>query len=177
RLGCEATGFRPLGEAAAIPATEDDGWRGRVRGSVHDEKAHLLGGVAGHAGLFGTACDLGRLADAYLGPLCRSRGPGLPSALVREAVAVQADDPVLCRGLGWALKTSDEGSSGALLSRASFGHTGFTGTSLWCDPSRDLAIVLLTNAVYYGRRDLRELRAAVGDAVVREFGERCAQSA
>jgi len=75
----------------------------------------------------------------------------------------------LRRGLGWALKTSDENSCGALMSGRTFGHTGFTGTCVWADPERDLNVVLLTNAVYFGRFDLRDVRAAVNDAAVREF--------
>ena len=70
------------------------------------------------------------------------------------------------RGLGWALKTSDANSCGAAMSRDTFGHTGFTGTCVWADPQRDLSVVLLTNAVYFGRNDLREVRAAVCDAAV-----------
>jgi CubicO group peptidase (beta-lactamase class C family) len=72
--------------------------------------------------------------------------------------------------LGWALKTTDENSCGTRMTRRAFGHAGFTGTSVWADPERDLAVVLLTNAVYYGRRDLRDVRAAVCDAAVAEFG-------
>ncbi len=167
-LGCEATayGVRPR-ERAAVPATEDDGWRGRVRGIVHDEKAYLMGGIAGHAGLFGTARDVAKLAEAYLAALAARTTP-LDSALAREAVREQAADPVLRRGLGWALKTRDDNSCGALMSRETFGHTGFVGTVAWADPQRDLSIVFLTNAVYFGRTDLREVRAAVCDAVTAE---------
>jgi CubicO group peptidase (beta-lactamase class C family) len=169
-LTAEATAYRPsVRDVAAIPATECDAWRGRVQGFVHDEKAYLMNGVAGHAGLFGTARDVAALAEAYLGGM-RGRAGALPAALAREAVAEHASDPVLRRGLGWALKTSDENSCGALMSRATFGHTGFTGTSVWSDPERDLTVVLLTNAVYFGRGDLRDVRAAVADAAVGEFG-------
>ena len=177
-LGCEDTAYRPRGETAyAVPATEEDAWRGRVRGRVHDEKAYLMNGVAGHAGLFGTAADVARLARAYLEPAATDEdrfriGPvasPLPVALSREAIAEQGPDPVLRRGLGWALKTSDANSCGAATSRSTFGHTGFTGTSLWTDPARSLTIVLLTNAVYFGRHDLRDVRAAVCDAALAEY--------
>ncbi len=166
-LGLEATGFRPRPDAA-IPPTECDAWRGRVRAAVHDEKAYLMGGVSGHAGLFGTAFDVARVADATLAPLCGRGERGLPAAPAREAVREWGADPVLRRGLGWALRTTDENSCGIVLSRESFGHTGFTGTSVWADPRRDLTVVLLTNAVYYGRNDLRDVRAAVCDAVAGE---------
>jgi CubicO group peptidase (beta-lactamase class C family) len=176
-LGAGATHYRPrASETPSIPATEFDEWRGRVRGTVHDEKAHLMNGVAGHAGLFGPARDVAALVEAFLGPLAGRAGTLLPPALAREAIFEQGSDPVLRRGLGWALKTSDENSCGARMSRATFGHTGFTGTCVWADPARDLSIVLLTNAVYFGRNDLRDLRAAVCDAVVAEL-DRCARSA
>jgi CubicO group peptidase (beta-lactamase class C family) len=158
--------FRPAAtQRPAIPATEDDGWRGRVQGEVHDEKAYLMGGVAGHAGIFGTAADVARLTEHYLGPLC-GRAPGfLPESLVREATREIAFDPILRRGLGWALKTSDENSCGRTLSAQTFGHTGFVGTCVWADPARDISGVLLTNSVYFGRRDTRDLRAAFYDAI------------
>ena len=165
----------PARERQTIPATELDEWRGLVQGTVHDEKAHVMGGVAGHAGLFGSAGHVARVAEVYLGGL---RGAGcapLDEELVRAAVSLQAEDPIARRGLGWVLKTSDENSCGAKMSARSFGHTGFTGTSMWCDPERDLTVVFLTNAVHYERGDLRELRAAVGDAAV-DFVE-CARSA
>lgn len=163
--------FNPTArERAAIPATEDDRWRGRVQGSVHDEKAHLMNGVAGHAGLFGSAACVAGLTEIYLAAAC-GRVPSLLSpALAREATACAADDPVLRRGLGWALKTTDENSCGAGFGPRSFGHTGFTGTCVWADPDRDLQAVLLTNAVYFGREDSRPLRVAFYDAVIETFG-------
>ncbi len=168
-LDCAATGYRPRNnDARAVPATECDAWRRRVRGSVHDEKAYLMHGIAGHAGLFGTARDVARVAEAYLGPAHGRSTRVITCGLAREAIAEQGADEVLRRGLGWALKTSASNSCGAVLSFATFGHTGFTGTSLWADPERDLVIVLLTNAVYLGRHDLRDVRAAVCDAVGRE---------
>jgi CubicO group peptidase (beta-lactamase class C family) len=168
-LGCTSTAYRPRRAArSSIPATEDDGWRGRVRGFVHDEKAYLMGGVAGHAGLFGNAADVARLCEAYLAPLHGRAAPLAPS-LARQALAQQAYDETLRRGLGWALKTRDDNSCGARMSRSTFGHTGFVGTVVWADPERDLSITFLTNAVYFGRSDLRDVRAAVCDAVTEEI--------
>jgi serine-type D-Ala-D-Ala carboxypeptidase len=162
-------GFSPRERRrASIPATEEDDWRGRVQGRVHDEKAYLMGGVAGHAGLFGTAADVAALAESYLAPLHGRASELLSPALVREAISEQAVDPILRRGLGWALKTSGENSCGRYMDRASFGHTGFVGTSIWADPVRDLQGVLLTNAVYFGREDIRDLRAAFYEAMVFE---------
>ena len=152
----------------SIPATEDDGWRGRVQGFVHDEKAFLMGGVAGHAGLFGTAADVTALAERYLGPL-HGRPGTLDRRIIEEAIAEQAPDAILRRGLGWALKTSDQNSCGRWFSNASFGHTGFVGTCVWADPLRDLNAVLLTNSVYFGRNDTRELRAAFYEAAFEDL--------
>jgi CubicO group peptidase (beta-lactamase class C family) len=156
--------YRPRAEQRLdIPATEDDGWRGRVQGFVHDEKAYLMGGAAGHAGLFGTAADVAALTEIYLDAkaavLTGAREPRavevqsteLPTGLALEAITEQAYDPVLRRGLGWALKTNDDNSCGRLMDYSSFGHTGFVGTCVWADPTRDLQGVLLTNAVYFGR--------------------------
>ncbi|HKU81977.1 MAG TPA: serine hydrolase [Candidatus Tumulicola sp.] len=166
-FGSATLGFRPRArDRAAIPATEEDDWRGRVQGFVHDEKAYLMGGTAGHAGAFGTAADVAALTEAYLAAACGRRNALLPAELAREAIAQQADDPVLRRGLGWALKTSDDNSCGRLMDRRSFGHTGFVGTCVWADPVRDLQGVLLTNAVYFGRSDTRDLRAAFYEAMV-----------
>lgn len=155
-----------------IPATEDDGWRGRVQGFVHDEKAYLMGGVAGHAGLFGSASDVAWLAEQYLGVLHGRGSDTMSTGLAKEAISEQAFDPVLRRGLGWALKTSDENSCGRWLSQETFGHTGFVGTSVWADPVRDCSGVLLTNAVYFGRGDTRDLRASFYEALVEDLGMR-----
>jgi CubicO group peptidase (beta-lactamase class C family) len=167
-LGSERVTFARNARKEAVPATERDAWRGLVQGRVHDEKAALAGGVAGHAGLFGNALDVARLGEWYLAPRYGRTSP-LPRALTDAAISEQAPDPVLRRGLGWALKTSDTNSCGALMSGETFGHTGFTGTCIWVDPLRDLNVVLLTNAVHFGRHDLRDVRAAICDAAVEAY--------
>ncbi len=166
RLGNRRTTYRvAAAERGRVAATEHDGWRGLVAGDVHDEKAFLMNGVAGHAGLFADVADVARCGEWYLAAL-RGRPTPLDPGLARLAVREAAPDPVLRRGLGWALKTSAQNSCGARMSAAAFGHTGFTGTSIWVDPERDLSVVLLTNAVHCGRTDLRAIRMAVGDAAV-----------
>ena len=85
---------------------------GRVQGFVHDEKAYLMGGAAGHAGLFGTAADVAALTESYLGPLHGRACTLLPRRARARSDPEQAYDPVLRRGLGWALKTNDENSCG-----------------------------------------------------------------
>lgn len=175
--GTPSLGFRPpQAERKRIPATERDEWRGLVQGSVHDEKAHVMGGVAGHAGLFGDARDVARVAEIYLGALRGGEAAPLDLDIVRESLKEQAFDPIARRGLGWVLRTSNENSCGTKMGSRAFGHTGFTGTSLWCDPDLDVGVVLLTNAVHFERGDLRALRAAVCDEAV-DFVERCAHSA
>lgn len=170
RLGTSGVTFLPrVTERATIPATEREAWRGLVHAEVHDEKAYLLNGVGGHAGLFADAAAVARLGEWYLAPYA-GRVTSLDPGLAREAVREVAFDPVLRRGLGWALKTSDENSCGARMSAQTFGHTGFTGTSIWVDPQRDLSVVFLTNAVHFGRSDMRPIRTAICDAAVEATG-------
>ena len=150
--------------------TEEDPWRGRVlTGEVHDENAAALGGAAGHAGLFGTAAAVGQYARHLLQVL-----EGKVGAFRRETleyfVARRAEIPGSSRALGWdtMLPTS---SCGSRLSARSFGHTGFTGTTLWIDPDRRIYIVLLTNRVHptRGNDAIRQVRPAFHDAVMEEF--------
>jgi CubicO group peptidase (beta-lactamase class C family) len=174
-LGMRDTRFRPPPAwVDRIAPTERDAWRGRlVRGEVHDENAFHLGGVSGHAGLFSSALDLSRFAlwilDAYHDRL-GGREPTLPADLVRSLVAVQPGPAGSTRAIGWDTPTPGGGaSSGRLLSPASFGHTGFTGTSIWIDTERDLFIILLTNRVHPTRenRALLPLRGEIADMVIR----------
>jgi CubicO group peptidase (beta-lactamase class C family) len=150
-----------------IAPTEDDSWRARVLvGEVHDENAWALGGVAGHAGLFGTAPAVGAFARHALQVLFGRTGIVARQTL-ETFVARDATVPGSSRALGWdtMLPTS---SCGSRLSARAFGHTGFTGTSLWIDPERNLYVVLLTNRVYPTRTNdrIRQVRPAFHDAVV-----------
>ncbi|MDE2573336.1 MAG: beta-lactamase family protein [bacterium] len=165
-LGAGAgVGYLPSTQLRArIAVTERCSWRGRLmHGEVHDEKCYAMGGVSGHAGIFGDARTASTLARSYLEP---ERERLLPAALTREAVREQAWDAILRRGLGWALRTSENNSCGRYWSERTFGHTGFTGTCLWADPERGLAVVLLTNSVYVDRNDTRALRQAVFEAAL-----------
>ena len=164
-----------------IAPTENDPWRGRVvRGEVHDENALALGGVAPHAGLFATAPDLAHLAQALLdGGVFGGRR--IVSRATVELFTERAGIPVSSRALGWDTPTDESGqrsstpgqpgysSAGSLFSARSFGHTGFTGTSMWMDPQRGLYVILLTNRVHPTRENnkIRDTRAQVADAVVR----------
>jgi CubicO group peptidase (beta-lactamase class C family) len=143
--------------------TECCRWRERrIQGEVHDENAYRLGGVSAHAGLFSTARDVAAFGQSFL-------SAGLLSFETIAAMArCHAEDGGARRGLGFALRVDDPASSGYPFSGQAFGHTGFTGTSLWIDPARELIVALLTNEVYHGRenRHIASLRVAVHHAVV-----------
>jgi CubicO group peptidase (beta-lactamase class C family) len=150
--------------------TEDDPWRGRLlTGEVHDENAAALGGAAGHAGLFGTAAAVGQHARHILQVLEGKVGAFQPATL-ELFITNRAGVPGSSRALGWdtMLPTS---SCGRLMSPRSFGHTGFTGTSLWIDPVRGVYIVLLTNRVHPSRANeaIRQVRPALHDAVMSDL--------
>jgi CubicO group peptidase (beta-lactamase class C family) len=140
-------------ETLDIAPTEVCAWRKRrIVGEVHDENAARLGGVAGHAGIFSNATDTARLGQMYLDLKNgqRQRWP-LHPATVAEMTRLQAEEGATRRGLGFALWCADPEASGNPFSPSAFGHTGFTGTSLWIDPRRELVVACLTNRVYYGR--------------------------
>ena len=172
-LGTHDLCFVPSADLRArIVCTEDDPWRGRLlRGEVHDENCWAMGGVAGHAGLFGSAADV-----AALGELYRTHGESASGRVISRAIAMLAVREHAAgdrerRGLAWALKADDAHSCGQRFSVASFGHTGYTGTSLWVDPSRELTVALLTNRVHLTRdgssilRSRGRLHDAVADGV------------
>lgn len=144
-LGLRHTGYRPTTDTNVVP-TEVCAWRGhRVRAEVHDENAARLGGVSGHAGLFSTAADTARFGGAFLD------GSLLRAETVAEMTREQARDGDLRRGLGFVLWSPDPEASSHPFSPRVYGHTGFTGTSVWVDPDRRLVVALLTNRVYHGR--------------------------
>jgi uncharacterized protein YbbC (DUF1343 family)/beta-glucosidase-like glycosyl hydrolase len=175
-LGMVDTMFRPPPRLLPrIAPTEDDPWRGRLlRGEVHDENAAGLGGVAPHAGLFSTAGDLARFAQMILNGGVFEHRRIVSRATVEQFTRPAGLVPGSSRALGWDMK-SPEGysSAGTLLSAGSFGHTGFTGTSIWIDPARELFVILLTNRVHPTRenKQIREARPAIADAVVRALAD------
>lgn len=149
-LGMADTGFNPpAARARDCAATEYRVELGRCQcGEVHDENAGALGGVSGHAGLFAPAADLLRYCQMWLNGGSLGATRLLSPALVRAATSEQTAGLDDRRALGWLLKTRDFSSAGDLLSARAFGHTGFTGTSLWVDPELELVAVLLTNRVH-----------------------------
>ncbi len=149
-----------------IAPTEFDRWRSRLLiGEVHDENCWALGGVAGHSGLFGTAPGVGAFARAVLGARLGRDGP-LARASTVNTFTTRQFEPGSSRALGWdtMLPTS---SCGTRFSASAFGHTGFTGTSLWLDPEADLYVVLLSNRVHPAREGdaIHRVRPALHDAI------------
>lgn len=149
-----------------IAPTEYDPWRQRqLRGDVHDENASRFGGVSGHAGLFSTGADMARVARMWL-----NRGTLDGTRLASPATVAaftHAQDTLICkRALGWETPNGSN-SAGHRLSPLAFGHTGFTGTSMWIDPSRDLFVILLTNRVNPTRENKKigAVRIALADAI------------
>ena len=172
-LGMTDTFFNPADSLEyRIAPTENAPPRGYpLRGEVHDENAYVLGGVAGHAGLFSTAADLSVFAQMMLngGEYGGARivSDSTVRLFTRRAFA-RGDWAGSSRALGWDTADGD-GSSGIFLTSEAYGHTGFTGTSMWIDPERDLFVVLLTNRVHASRakrpgRVIADVRADLSDA-------------
>lgn len=168
-LGMTETRYRPPRSLRPrIAPTEVDPWRQRhLRGEVHDENAYALGGISAHAGLFSSAADLSRLARMYLNGGVLDGVRVLDSATIARFATVQ-DARLSARALGWET-ASGSNSGGGLMSPAAFGHTGFTGTSIWIDPRNDVFVILLTNRVNPTRenRKIGGVRVALADAVMR----------
>lgn len=155
-LGMHATAFRPTDgtDDYVVPTEIDSVFRHRlVQGEVHDENAFVLGGTSGHAGLFSTARDLSRFARMLLGNGTLDGQHFLDSTTVARFTRRDLFPPGE-RGLGWDFKSLEGYSSaGSNFGPSSFGHTGFTGTSIWMDPDAGVFAVLLTNRVYPTRRN------------------------
>ena len=160
--------FNPPAELrSSIAPTENDPWRGRrLVGEVHDENCWALGGAAGHAGLFGTAQAVGDFARAMLGAL-KGDDTRIAAAETVRMFVTRSGPTTGSRALGWdtMLQTS---SCGTKMSPSAFGHTGFTGTTLWIDPEREVYVVFLTNRVNPTRENtaIQQVRPALHDAVL-----------
>ena len=168
-LGLASFTYNPLSKGLPrdkiVPTELDGHWRHRrAWGEVHDENACGVGGIAGHAGLFATAEDVASFGQAWLSNDPRLRiSPRLRALATREHARGQNR-----LGLGWMLKAAEDSSAGGLYSAKAYGHTGFTGTSLWIDPERSLVSAVLTNRVYHGRQDegIHAFRRAIHDFIV-----------
>ena len=172
-LGMKDTMYRPPKKLwpEIAPTEIDSNLRHRlVQGEVHDENAFAIGGVSGHAGVFSTAPDLAAFCQMML-----NGGVYAHQKILRRATVAQFTMPQQLSGgtrtLGWAVPT-EGGSSGHYFSAHSFGHTGFTGTSIWIDPDRQLFVVFLTNRVHPTRENIKiqKVRPAFHDAVMQALG-------
>lgn len=165
-LKLEHTTFNPSSEwKPRIPPTEDDrSFRHRIiQGEVHDENAWVMRGVAGHAGCFGTAHDLAVFAQSLLS----GGAPRFHAETVELFTRRQSSPAGTSRALGWDTPSSPS-SSGRYFSSRSFGHLGFTGTSLWIDPERQLSVTLLSNRTWPNRESqlIKRVRPAFHDAII-----------
>ncbi len=153
------------------PTEEDTTYRKRLlQGEVHDENAYALGGVAGHAGLFSTAGDIAEFAQMMLNGGIYAQHRILRRSTINQFTARETIG-TSARALGWDVPVQPS-SSGQYFSAKSYGHTGFTGTSLWIDPERNLFVILLTNRVNPTRENekIRQVRPALHDAVFESLG-------
>jgi uncharacterized protein YbbC (DUF1343 family) len=171
-LGMAETGFvpdEPLRSRAAPTERREGRW---IQGEVHDPRAHALGGIAGHAGLFSTATDLARYATMMLGGGTFEVPGAAPIRVLSErSVAMMTRSYSVTtgqRGLGWDRRTGYSTNRGDLLSDAAFGHGGFTGTVLWIDPELDLFFIFLSNRVHPdGKGSVNPLAGQMANAIVR----------
>ena len=155
---------------AEVSPTEFDPWRGRMLcGEVHDQNAGALGGEAGHAGLFGNVDAVMAITGEWLRAY-HGRPAMLDRDLVREFTKRQANERTSSWALGWDTP-SKSSSAGSCFSAQSFGHLGYTGTSIWIDPVRHLEVALLSNRVHPSSRNeaIREFRPMIHDLVSQEF--------
>jgi CubicO group peptidase (beta-lactamase class C family) len=137
-----------------------------VRGMVHDERAYYLGGVSAHAGLFSSASDMTRFAHMMMSGGTIDGRNVIPAATIAQFTKRQVAD----RALGWQ-KPDGSNSAGHKMSEEAFGHTGFTGTSIWMDPKNDVFVLLLTNRVNPTRNNgkIGRVRTQLADAVMTEI--------
>ena len=158
-LGMKETRFMPpaSGEPRIAPTEEDENHH-LLRGVVHDPTARRMGGVAGHAGVFSTGDDLAIFAQALLDG---GRGALTAATVAKMTAPQQSVNGTVLRGFGWDIDSPFSTNRGELLPVGSYGHTGFTGTSLWIDPTTKTYIVLLTNAVHMNVVPPKEKGSAV----------------
>jgi serine-type D-Ala-D-Ala carboxypeptidase len=161
--------FRPSGLDGVIALTRP----GEKAGLAHDLNCRSLGGVSGHAGLFGTARGVARVGEEVLGSLAADNSL-FERSVARTFCSRAGFTPESSRALGFDTPTQEGASCGKAFSPESLGHTGFTGASLWMDPLTGVLVVLLTNRVFMGEGDLRikDFRPLIHDCIMNEFSSR-----
>jgi uncharacterized protein YbbC (DUF1343 family)/CubicO group peptidase (beta-lactamase class C family) len=163
-LGMEHTTYLPPAawRDKIAPTQIDERTGEMLRGTVHDPTARMMGGVAGHAGVFSTADDVAKLAQALLD---NNGKIWSPLTVEKMTTPQQAQNQTSVRGLGWDIDSPFATNRGELLPVGSFGHTGFTGTAIWIDPMTNTYVILLTNAVHLKGGNVISLRTRLATAV------------
>lgn len=179
QLGMKRTMYNPPAELInqCAPTEVDKYWRmTTVQGKVHDEAAYLLGGVSGNAGLFSTAVDLAIFCQMMLNKGFYNGKQYIKASTIEEWTKKQTSQS--SRGLGWDTNENGETSAGKNFSFTTFGHTGFTGTSLFIDREKDLFAIILTNRVYPTRENgkITKIRHLVHDAVIKAIEKKDQES-
>lgn len=152
------------------PTEIDNYWRNKtIQGEVHDETSAMLNGVAGHAGLFSTTSDIAKLMEVLI-----SKGIYLGQSIIKQSTIelfTKRYSDQSSRALGWDTKSETGSSAGDFFSGSSYGHTGFTGTSVWVDPQRNLFVIFLTNRVYPTRDNskISKVRPELHNAVIKSL--------
>ena len=168
-LKMESTFFNPDDSIKKLcaPTEIDNYWRMKtLQGEVHDETSAMLNGVAGHAGLFSTAEDIAKLLSVLI-----NKGKVDQKTFIKQSTIelfTKRTSKESTRAIGWDTKSDSGSSAGKYFSKNSFGHTGYTGTSIWADPDRNLFVVFLTNRVYPTRENtkIQKVRPRLHDAVI-----------
>jgi len=179
---CEVEIFKPLEmnttfynpkdslKKLCAPTETDDYWRMKaLQGEVHDETSAMLNGVAGHAGLFSTVEDIAKLMSILMNEGKLGQEQFIKQSTVELFTKRYSEEST--RALGWDTKSDSGSSAGIYFSKNSFGHTGYTGTSIWADPDRNLFVVFLTNRVYPTRENtkIQKVRPQLHNAVIKSI--------
>ena len=171
-LNMNSTFFNPNDSLKKLcaPTEIDNYWRMKtLQGEVHDETSAMLNGVAGHAGLFSTADDIAKLMSVLLNKGKLNQKQFIKQSTIEFFTKRYSSES--SRALGWDTKSESGSSSGEYFSINSFGHTGYTGTSIWADPERNLFVVFLTNRVYPTRENtkIQKVRPQLHNAVIKSI--------
>lgn len=169
-LSMNSTFYNPIDSVKKFcaPTEIDNYWRMKtLQGEVHDETSAMLNGVAGHAGLFSTANDIAKLMDVLMNKGKLGNKQFIQQSTVEYFTKKYSNES--SRAIGWDTKSETGSSSGDYFSSNSFGHTGFTGTSIWADPERNLFVVFLTNRVYPTRENgkLGKVRPELHNTIIK----------
>ena len=167
--------FQKIVQNRIGPTENDTYFRDRLlKGEVHDENAYILGGVSGHAGLFSNASDIGKMSKFFLNEGIYNGRRYLKKNLINTFTSKQQNPVKSDRALGWDTPSRNgKSSAGDYFSKTSYGHLGFTGTSLWIDPEKNIIIVFLSNRVYPTRnkKGIYKVRRELHNSIMKNILE------